>query len=131
MLLSLSSLICLHPLPSTMRVEFSFPSFLHSAQHWMQSTAPSACWLPVPRGCRWSAVRRRRRSPGPLPWTTNSSLSRSSNAPMTSPRLPSNWSPSPPVRRNSDPTNAWMVGEGRGGENGSVHGCPKRDERGF
>lgn len=29
-----------------------FLSFLHSGQHWMQSTAPSASWLPVPRGCR-------------------------------------------------------------------------------
>lgn len=69
----------------------------------MQSTAPSGCWLPVPHGCRWSAVRRRHRSLGPLQWTTNSSLSRSSSALTTSPRLQSSWSPSPLVRRSSDP----------------------------
>lgn len=97
----------------------------------MQSTAPSACWLPVPRGCRWSAVRRRPRSPERLQWTTSYSLSRSSNAPTTSPRLLSSWSPSPLVRRNSDPTNAWMDGEGRGRENGLMHGKAKRDGRGF
>ena len=102
--------ISLHLAPSPMLIEFCFPLFLRSAQHWMQCTAPSACWLPVHQGCRWSAVRQHPRSLGPLQWTTNSSLSRSSSAPTTSLRPLSNWSPSPLVRRNSDPTNAWMDG---------------------
>lgn len=97
----MSSILC---------VELWFLSSLRSAQRWMQSTAPYACWLPVPRGCRWSAVRPHPRSLGPPQWTTSSSLSRSSNAPTTLPRLLSSWSPSPLVRRNSDPTNTdgWM-----------------------
>lgn len=123
----LGSVYILHHPPC----EFWSPSFLRSAQRWMQSTAPSACWLPVPRGCRWSAVRRRPRILGPLQWTTNSSLSRSSSAPTTSPRPPSNWSPSPLVRRNSDLTSAWTDGEWRGRENRSMHEGAKRDGRGF
>lgn len=54
-----------HCLLSTSTSSFFFfwllPSVC-SAQHWMQSTVLSACWLPVPRDCRWSAVRRRLRS---------------------------------------------------------------------
>lgn len=129
-LLSLSSSICLHPPASTSWFEFWFPSFLHSARRWMQSTAPYGCWLPVPRGCRWSAVRRRPRSLGPLRWTTNSLPSRSSSALTTSPRLPSNWSPSPLVRRSSDPTKC-MGGEERGREDGSMHGWTRRDGKGL
>lgn len=78
------------------------PSFVHSDQRWMRSTAPSACWPPVPPGCRWSVVRLPRRSPGPPRWITSSSLSRSSSAPTILPRLPSSWLPSPLGRKNSD-----------------------------
>lgn len=79
-----------------------FRLFFRSGLHWMRSTAPSACWPPAPPGCRWSVARPPRLSPGPLRWTTSSSLSRSYSAPTISPRLPSSWSPLPLVKKNSD-----------------------------
>lgn len=91
------------------------PPCLCRGRLWMRSTAPSACWPPAPRDCRWSAARRCPRSPAPPPWTTSCSPSRSSSAPTTLPRPPSNWSPSRPARRNSDQTH----GEG---ENGATDG---------
>lgn len=73
----------------------------YSGPLWMPSTALSGCWPPVPRGYRWSVVKRPLQTPEPLLWTTSSSLSRSSSVPTTSPRPPNNWSPSPLERKNS------------------------------
>ncbi len=69
----------------------------------MQYVLPWSSWQPVRPACRWSVVKRRPPTRRPVRWTSSSSPSRSSSAPTTSPKPPSSWSPSPPVRKNSDP----------------------------